>query len=117
VTEKLAAHDVYRHRDGTTCILDEDGLWFVPLDVGGEGYACDQNHGPPHEALEREVRRLREALVMYADPESYHAIAFYFDRPCGEFADDFSEDHGNSFYQRPMPGARARAALADADPT
>jgi hypothetical protein len=42
-----ATHDVYRHRDGTTCILVEDGTWFVPYDVGGEGVACEQEHASP----------------------------------------------------------------------
>jgi len=113
VEDTLPSHDVYNHREGRVCILTEDGTWFVPLDTGGEGYACDMDHGPAQAKLEREVRRLREALVMYAKPESYHAIGFLPDRPCGEFIDDFSEDHGDPFYDRPMPGARARAALQE----
>lgn len=52
-----------------------------------------------------------EALAFYARPSNYHAIGFVFDRPCGDFAVDFDEDHGNKFYDRPMPGKRARAAL------
>jgi hypothetical protein len=52
------------------------------------------------------------ALAFYADPGSYHAVAFHFDPPCGGFAEDFSEDHGEPFYDRPMPGATARRALA-----
>ena len=55
--------------------------------------------------------KLREALEFYADPENYHAIGFRFDRPCGGFADDFSEDHGHDFYDRPMPGKLARETL------
>ena len=51
------------------------------------------------------------ALNFYANPGTYHAIAFWFDPPCGEFQDDFS-DHDDDFYDRPMPGERARAALA-----
>jgi hypothetical protein len=112
---ELAAHDMFTHRDGRVCILVEDGTWFVPLDAGGEGYACEREHGPAHARLEREVRQLRAALVMYADPSSYHAIFFMPDRPCGWFIDDFSEDHGDDFYDRPMPGARARAALRNSD--
>lgn len=49
-------------------------------------------------------------LAFYGAPDSYHAISFLFDPPCGEFSEDFDEpewdDHG-----RPMPGKRARAAL------
>lgn len=53
-----------------------------------------------------------EALAFYADPESYHGIMIMVDRPAGEFADDLSEDHGHEGYDRPMPGKRARKALA-----
>jgi hypothetical protein len=67
-----------------------------------------------------EIKQYREAmgrfyiaLAMYANPESYHAIAFAVDRPAGEFADDFEEDHGHSFYNRPMPGKLARQAMAE----
>lgn len=51
------------------------------------------------------------ALAFYADPGVYHAVAFLFDPPCGGFDEDFDEDHGDEFYQRPMPGKRARAAM------
>lgn len=54
---------------------------------------------------------LAEALAFYADPDSYFAIAIMADRPCGEFADDVSKDET---YGRHMPGAKARAALANA---
>jgi hypothetical protein len=61
-----------------------------------------------------ETEPLREALEFYADPETYHAIAILGDRPCGEFADDMSVDFWtkNCGYDRPMPGKRAREALA-----
>jgi hypothetical protein len=52
-----------------------------------------------------------EALAFYANPESYHAISIFGDRPCGEFADDMDENHGFDLYDRPMPGSRAREAL------
>ncbi len=54
---------------------------------------------------------LWDALEFYANPQSYHAMSFIADRPAGEFADDFSEDHGDEFYDRAMPGKRARAVL------
>jgi len=39
-------HDAYHHADGTICIwLDGLNVWFVPLDVGGEGYDCRKTHG------------------------------------------------------------------------
>ena len=52
-----------------------------------------------------------QALIFYADPASYHALAVVPDHPCGEFYEDVSDDHGDDFYQRPMHGKRARAAL------
>ena len=54
---------------------------------------------------------LLEALCMYGDPESYHAMSFMGDRPCGAFADDFGTEHGDEFYGRDMPGKTARNAL------
>lgn len=63
------------------------------------------------ERAEAANEKLREALEFYADPETYHAITFMIDPPCGGFEDDFDEDHGDEFYDRPMPGKRARAAL------
>jgi hypothetical protein len=57
-----------------------------------------------------EAARLRAALAFYADPETYHAVAFMFDPPCGGFDQDFSEvDHPH--YRRHMPGKTARDAL------
>ena len=53
-----------------------------------------------------EIKRLREALEFYADPNTYMAVAFIADPPAGPFVDDFSDDHGNEFYDRPMPGKR-----------
>jgi hypothetical protein len=64
--------------------------------------------------LKKRIEALEAALGFYANPETYHAIAMLGDRPCGEFADDFSEDEWTkeSGYDRPMPGKIARAALA-----
>lgn len=61
---------------------------------------------------EEENRRLRKTLEIYADPGFYHACSFAFDRPTGGFDEDFSEDHGDEYYERPMPGKAARQALA-----
>jgi hypothetical protein len=63
-------------------------------------------------SLLEERERLFEALAFYADPENYHAIAILADPPCGEFVDDFDDDHGHPDYDRPMPGKRARSALS-----
>ncbi len=61
--------------------------------------------------LRAERDALREALSMYADPESYHGLTIIGDPPCGSFGDDFSDDHGHPDYDRPMPGKTARRAL------
>lgn len=62
-----------------------------------------------------EIEKLRASLAVaeaviefYADPESYHAVAFMADPPAGGFADDFDQEHGHEDYPRPMPGKRAR---------
>ena len=55
-----------------------------------------------------------DALRVYADEESYHAITVFIDRPAGTFADDFSRVKGSE-YRRPMPGKAARAALRELD--
>jgi hypothetical protein len=54
---------------------------------------------------------LHDALAEYADPDFYFAIAVMADRPAGGFADDFDRKHGNSFYDREMPGKLARQVL------
>ena len=62
-------------------------------------------------ALKKENVKLRKTLKFYANPDTYHAIGFLLDPPCGDFAKDFSHDHGGSFYERAMPGKKARRAL------
>jgi hypothetical protein len=57
----------------------------------------------------RRADRLAEALRFYADPETYLAIGFLPDPPCGEFMDDF-DDQGPQLGMK--PGRRARAVLA-----
>ena len=52
-------------------------------------------------------REIVEALAFYADPETYFAVGFFPDPPCGDFMEDFSETHLGM-----KPGKRAREALA-----
>lgn len=53
------------------------------------------------------IDALVEALEFYADPDSYFAIGFWSDPPCGPFIEDFEEfDDG-----RWKPGKLAREAL------
>lgn len=56
-------------------------------------------------------QKLETALEFYADPATYHGIAFMGDPPCGEFVGDFDESHGDPMYG-PKPGKTAREALA-----
>jgi len=69
------------------------------------------------ERLHAREGRLVEALEFYADPETYFAISFLYDPPCGEFADDFEELSGELGHpdgsEWTKPGKRARAALRD----
>jgi len=67
---------------------------------------------------EERLARYQAALEFYADPETYFALMIVADPPCGDFANDFTDvwwepaqDH------KPMPGARAREALAEPVPT
>lgn len=70
----------------------------------------------PHVAIPRAqyeaLMAAKEALAFYADWQTYFAIGFFPDRPCGAFMDDFSEveDDLSAFATR--PGRRAREALA-----
>lgn len=57
------------------------------------------------------IAALRHALNFYAAPLTYHAMSIRFDPPCGGFREDFSDDHGDEFYDRAMPGALARKVL------
>ena len=70
------------------------------------------------------LETLLEALDFYANPDTYWACSFIFDRPTGGFDDDFS-DHkeygdfldGNTpdcYYEdRERPGMAARKALRE----
>jgi hypothetical protein len=86
--------------------------WKQVRDVAELTERCEQLVAHVNQEDE-EADRMREALEFYADPENYHAIAFLPNRPCGEFAEDFDENHGHPDYDRPMPGKRAREALKE----
>ena len=57
--------------------------------------------------LQDENKLLKEALEFYANPETYFAIGFMVDKPCGEFAEDCSETALGM-----KPGKKARVALS-----
>ena len=64
---------------------------------------------------QEKIEKLADALWFYADPDTYFAIGFFSDKPCGEFIDDFSDDHGFNQYDRAMPGKLARQVLKETD--
>ena len=56
------------------------------------------------------IEKLSDTLLFYADPDSYFAIMFIPDSPCGGFMDDFSHDEQ---YDRGIPGKLARKVLKE----
>lgn len=62
--------------------------------------------------MKAEVETLREALEFYADPDTYFAIGFMSDPPCGDFLTDISECVDSYGLDQTKPGMRARTALA-----
>lgn len=62
--------------------------------------------------------KLVNALMFYADPDTYFAISVLPDPPCGGFADDFGEieyfDDQDQLVETVLrPGEHARSALED----
>ena len=53
------------------------------------------------------------ALMFYANPEIYFAIAFLGDPPCGAFADDFDDNYEHDVMEGERPGKLARKVLDD----
>lgn len=60
--------------------------------------------------LERTLKLFIPALAFYANPETYFAIAFLGDPPCGPFVKDFEKTRLGL-----KPGKKARAALLKGD--
>jgi len=63
---------------------------------------CWQRHA---EHLEKRLDKAAGVIRFYADPETYFAIGFFPDPPCGEFVHDF-DDQGPQLGNK--PGKRAR---------
>ena len=59
--------------------------------------------------LHEEIERLKSVLRFYADPNTYFAIGFFPDPPCGDFMTDFGETEVGY-----KPGKMAREALKEA---
>jgi len=55
----------------------------------------------------RKIKSLVNALAFYADEDTYFAIGFFPDKPCGDFIKDFSKDSLGKI----SPGKKARAVL------
>lgn len=62
------------------------------------------------DAMETVPVELARALAFYANPDTYIAVAFAFDPPCGEFRNDF-EDLGK--HRGRKPGKLARKVLEE----
>ena len=110
-----------------------DDLWWTGIHIGlvsgmtllvHQAKECYEQNKPLPDALKAMAKAARgsasreallDAVRFYADPESYHAIMILPDRPAGAFADDFSDDHGHEFYDREMPGKKAREVLNGVD--
>ena len=88
--------------DGSCCVEVLSNTDSAPI--------CD-----PLKKLKDKIEKLEKALIFYADAETYFAIGFFPDPPCGEFMEDF-EHCGDLGYK---PGKRARdvlrATLSDAE--
>lgn len=52
-----------------------------------------------------------DVLEFYADPETYFAVGFFPDPPCGDFVNDLSDDYDHPDMTGPRPGKRARDLL------
>jgi len=67
---------------------------------------------PPNEETmtPKQIDKLIKALEFYADPDTYFAIGFRSDPPCGDFMGDFSRV-GEGVWATYKPGKLARAAL------
>ena len=59
------------------------------------------------------IKKLKEALLFYADPGSYFAIGFLSDAPCGDFINDFSTIPGSYYNDIARPGKLAREILLE----
>lgn len=63
------------------------------------------------------VEQLVEALMFYADPDTYFAVMVYGDSPCGEFVDDIGEivyvdENDQEIDREQRPGKLARETLS-----
>ena len=77
-------------------------------DFGTIGYMSAASDAK--EALRKKdevIEEMREALEFYADPETYFAIGFFPDKPCGDFIEDFYDTEILGY----KPGKRARDCL------
>jgi hypothetical protein len=125
--ELLRLLDEATKREARLCSLLTHAATYVELsanEAGGmEGFEAKRHLEEIRAALSGvlpgtadEIERLRKALKFYADPETYFAVGFIGDPPCGEFVDDFDEAYEHEHMTGPRPGKRARAALSGAKP-
>lgn len=65
------------------------------------------NKRPAEDKLRARIAELEAALEFYANPDTYFAIGFFPDLPCGDFMDDFEEIDIRGY----KPGKKARECL------
>lgn len=77
------------------------------------GQSKEGNHKPKVitevDELEEKIAKLGHALMFYAMPETYIAVGFRPDPPCGDIMDDFSD----TGYLGHKPGKLARETMLD----
>jgi hypothetical protein len=95
--------------DGTVLREEVEGIRFL-LEEGMNAFDREAEWIARMAPLKKRIEQLEAALEFYAQPETYFAIAFVGDPPCGEFLDDFEETELGE-----KPGKRARAALLAAE--
>ncbi len=89
-----SAHPMMVHRNGDKCVWIDD-RWFVPLDAGGEGYACGN---PEHQEMEKNTMNIakcnlcgRERTAEGMDAYDYSAIQVLSGQPLGWYTGEDGE--------------------------
>jgi hypothetical protein len=68
---EFTAHPLFQHPNGDQCIwidTESGGYWFVPLDAGGEGYACEGDHPCYHPSEPKHAARPPHPNTMAGRP-------------------------------------------------
>ena len=99
-------HKMYRKALEALYVADEDNIEIEQISM---------RSNLPLSEKEKNVIALRkalEALQFYADPETYHGIAYMVDNP-GPFMEDGGDELNHPLYNNDKPGRKAREALKE----